>query len=337
MTFSESYGLATFAADGVAEAVGLVVGDRIFPLSGLVAAADPLRGASVLALLDRWAEVLPRLDELAATAPRSGTSSLSVEEVRFLPPVNLPRQIFCTGANYRKHVVDLTLDMNVGPPGLEGPELRKWAENMMDERAARGEPYVFTKPVSAVAGANDPLVLPANTAKPDWEIELGVVIGEGGYRIPRERALEHVAGYAIVNDISARDLIPRKDYAMLGTDWLRAKGQPGFLPFGPYVVPARFVPDPHALGLKLSVNGQVMQDESSADMLFNIARQIEYISEYSRLYPGDLICTGSPAGNGTHYNRYLQPGDEMVAEIEGLGRQRVRCLAPGQATTEGLR
>lgn len=325
---TETYGLATFAAAGVTEAVGIVVGDRIYPLSGLLAAADPLRGQSVLALLDRWADVLPRLDEIAAAARTSPTPSLSVEEVRFLPPVDLPRQIFCTGANYRKHVVDMTLDMNVGPAGLEGAELRRWAEDMMDERAAHGEPYVFTKPVSAVAGANDPLVLPATTIKPDWEIELGVIIGEGGYRIPRSRALEHVAGYAIVNDISARDLIARKDYAMLGTDWLKAKGQPGFLPFGPYLVPARFVPDPQALGLKLSVNGQVMQDESSADMLFDVARQIEYISQYARLYPGDVICTGSPAGNGTHYNRYLQPGDEMVAEIEGLGRQRVKCLGP---------
>jgi 2-keto-4-pentenoate hydratase/2-oxohepta-3-ene-1,7-dioic acid hydratase in catechol pathway len=152
-----------------------------------------------------------------------------------------------------------------------------------------------------------------------------VVIGRGGRGIARARALEHVAGYMVANDISARDLIARTDYKMLGTDWLKSKGQPGFLPLGPLLVPARFVPDPHRLGMRLTVSGQVMQDETTADMIFGIERQIEYISQYCELLPGDVICTGSPAGNGTHYNRFLRDGDVMEAEIDGLGRQRVVC------------
>jgi 2-keto-4-pentenoate hydratase/2-oxohepta-3-ene-1,7-dioic acid hydratase in catechol pathway len=115
---------------------------------------------------------------------------------------------------------------------------------------------------------------------------------------------------------------------MLGTDWLRAKGQPGFLPVGPYLTPAEFVAEPGNFGIKLSVNGDVMQNESTADMMFGVTRQISYISRFARLPPGDLICTGCPAGNGTHYNRFLRPGDFMVGEIEGLGAQRIRCVAP---------
>lgn len=323
------YGLATFSHDGFRQAVGLVIDDEIYPLAALLPPDHRLATGGMLGLLEDWEPNLPELNRLADGAKGSKVRPIPLASALMHPPVPTPRQIFCTGANYRKHVVDLTMDMKVGPEGVKDDELRRWAEKMMDDRAAHGEPYVFTKPVAALAGANDPLVLPATTTKPDWEIELGVVIGRAGYQISREDALSHVAGYAIVNDISARDLIARTDYAMLGTDWLKAKGQPGFLPFGPYIVPAAFVPDPENLSLKLSVNGQVMQDESSSDMIFGIARQIEYISTYSRLLPGDVICTGSPAGNGTHYGRFLQPGDEMVAEIEGLGVQRVRCVAPG--------
>ncbi len=197
----------------------------------------------------------------------------------------------------------------------------------MDNRVANGEPYVFTKPVSAISGPYDDLILPPTTAKPDWELELAVVIGKEGYNIREADAMDYVAGYTIVNDISARDLIPRTDYKMLGTDWFRSKGQPGFLPLGPYVVPKCFIDNPYDLLMKLTVSGATMQDETTADMLFNIEKQIAYISKYAKLLPGDIICTGSPAGNGTHYNRYLTDGDVMWGEISGLGYQRQKCVA----------
>lgn len=327
------YALATYSAPDAAKAVGIVQGDRIVPLDSLIDASSsgalaPFRGAAMLTLLDHWDELLPALNEAAGTGfAKASNQARDIAAVHFHPPVDLPRQIFCTGANYRTHVVHLTMDMKVGPEGLEGDALRQWAEKMMDDRIAHGEPYVFTKPVAAVAGANDPLVLPPTTTKPDWELELAVVIGKGGYGISADAAMEHVAGYAIVNDISARDLIPRTDYAMLGTDWLRSKGQAGFLPFGPYLVPAQFIPDPYDLNIRLSVEGQLMQNETTGDMMFDIARQIEYISRYTPLYPGDVICTGSPAGNGTHYNRFLTDGDLMIGEIDGLGTQTIRCVA----------
>ncbi|MEH3107827.1 MAG: fumarylacetoacetate hydrolase family protein [Sphingomonas fennica] len=327
------YALATFSVGGGPKQAGLVIDGRLAALDDLIADGGPAapgidRGATVLGLLERWDIALPTLDGIAAAAvPRDGRPWFAQEDATFHAPVDLPRQIFCTGANYRTHVVHLTMDMQVGPDGIQGDDLRRWAEKMMDDRLAHGEPYVFTKPVATVAGPDDDLVLPANTAMPDWELELAVVIGRGGHAISRAQAMEHVAGYAIVNDVSARDLIARTDYKMLGTDWLRAKGQRGFLPFGPYLVPARHVPDPYDLRIRLSVSGQLMQDETTGDMMFDIARQIEYISRYTPLLPGDLICTGSPAGNGTHYNRYLRDGDLMVGEIDGLGAQRVRCVA----------
>ncbi|WP_223191211.1 fumarylacetoacetate hydrolase family protein [Paraburkholderia panacisoli] len=322
------YALGTFSAQDGVRFVGFVMNDRVASLEDLAAkhGDSMLASAStVLELLENWDASRVALEHLASRIPVQDVDWQELSELRTHPAIDLPRQIFCTGANYRKHVVDLTVDAKVGPEGMNDAQLRQWAENMLDERVTRGEPYAFTKPVSAVSGAFDPLVLPDTTTQPDWELELAVVIGRGGYQISRDNALDHVAGYTIVNDISARDLIPRTDYKMLGTDWLRSKGQPGFLPLGPYFVPSAFVPDPHRMKMRLTVSGQVMQDETTADMLFGIERQIEYISRYSRLLPGDIICTGSPAGNGTHYNRFLREGDVMEAEIEGLGRQRQVC------------
>jgi 2-keto-4-pentenoate hydratase/2-oxohepta-3-ene-1,7-dioic acid hydratase in catechol pathway len=328
-----AFALGTFSHEGGERFAAMCVGDRVLPLHALHAlaagcAAEWPANASVLDLLQDWDRNLAALRALRERIPAEHASEISMSDLRVHPPVDLPRQVLCTGANYRKHVVDLTLDMGVGPPGLEGPALRKWAEDMMDERAAQGEPYVFPKLPSAITGAFDPVVLPATTLKPDWELELAVIIGHPARNVPRERALDYVAGYSIVNDVSARDLIARTDYKMLGTDWLRSKSAPSFMPFGPVLVPACFVPNAQDLRITLKLNGQTMQDESTADMLFDVARQIEYITTHVQLWPGDLVATGSPAGNGTHYNRFLQAGDVMESSIEGLGSQRNPCVAP---------
>lgn len=324
----KTFAIGTFSRkSGSAERfAGIVIDHQVAVLSDLAREYNyqGLVGRSVLSLLETWDASLRDLKLLLAEVPVRGW--FDEEDLVFHSPVDLPRQVFCTGANYRKHVVDLTVDSGVGPEGLNQAELRQWAEDMMDLRVAEGEPYVFTKPVSAISGAYDELVLPPTTTKPDWELELAVVIGKEAYNIGEEEALDYVAGYTIVNDVSARDLIPRTDYKMLGTDWLRSKGQPGFLPVGPYLVPKEFIADPYNLSLKLTVSGRLMQDETTADMLFSIEQQIAYISRYAKLLPGDIICTGSPAGNGTHYDRYLTEGDVMVGDIAGLGRQRQICV-----------
>jgi 2-keto-4-pentenoate hydratase/2-oxohepta-3-ene-1,7-dioic acid hydratase in catechol pathway len=162
----------------------------------------------------------------------------------------------------------------------------------------------------------------------DWELELGVVIGRRAHRVSAADAFDYVAGYTIVNDVTARTLVPRNDIAMMGTDWFRAKNQPTFFPTGPYVVPKRFVPDPAKLRIRLSLNGKVMQDALADDLLFDIPSLIAYASSVAVLQPGDLLITGSPAGNGSHWGRFLKDGDVMEAEISGLGTQRSTVRGP---------
>jgi 2-keto-4-pentenoate hydratase/2-oxohepta-3-ene-1,7-dioic acid hydratase in catechol pathway len=203
---------------------------------------------------------------------------------------------------------------------------------MMDERVAHGEPYIFLGAVSALAGAYDDVVLPPRGEEHDWELELAAVIGRGGRDIAREDALDHVAGYTICNDLTTRDLVHRPDLAAIGSDWVRGKNSPTFLPTGPWLVPSRFVGDPMSLRIRLELNGAVMQDESTADMIFDVARLVSYASERVELLPGDLLLTGSPAGNGTRWNRFLRDGDVMEGTITGLGTQRNRCRSAVGAT-----
>lgn len=143
--------------------------------------------------------------------------------------------------------------------------------------------------------------------------------------------MDCVAGYVVVNDLSTRDRIFRPDIPSIGTDWLAGKNAPTFLPLGPWITPARFVADPMELRICLSLNGKVMQDETTADMIFDIGRLIAHVSAITPLCPGDLLLTGSPAGNGAHYGRYLQGGDVMESTITGLGTQRNRCVVKAVA------
>jgi 2-keto-4-pentenoate hydratase/2-oxohepta-3-ene-1,7-dioic acid hydratase in catechol pathway len=197
----------------------------------------------------------------------------------------------------------------------------------MDERAKNALPYCFLKLPSCVVGPEDAVVLPRNVEKPDWELELGVVIGRRSRHVTAAEAMDHVAGYAVVNDVTAREHIFRRDAGAIGADWLSGKCFPTFLPFGPMIVPKQFVPNPYDLNIRLSVNGKVYQDETTADMMIDIARQIEYLSDRVELLPGDLICTGSPYGNGSAFGVYLQPGDVMEGTITGLGTLRNPCVA----------
>jgi 2-keto-4-pentenoate hydratase/2-oxohepta-3-ene-1,7-dioic acid hydratase in catechol pathway len=240
--------------------------------------------------------------------------------------------VYCAGANYFKHVVDVICD---SPPDevpgtvkMDKTQMRAYAVDLMTKRRLHGEPYFFNKPVSTLTGACDPILLPPLAKKPDWELELGVVIGKAARRIRRAEAMSHVAGYTIVNDITDRVLLWRRDEVkQMGTDWVAGKSSPTYLPTGPFMLPAAFVPDPTVLKLQLRLNGEIKQDESTDDMIFDIPRLIEYLSSMVQLWPGDLICTGSPAGNGTHYNRFLQPGDVVESTISGLGYQRNPVVA----------
>lgn len=206
--------------------------------------------------------------------------------------------------------------------GATPEEARADAEEMMDERIRSGVPYVFLGSPRAICGPYDDVVLPVLGEQHDWELELALVIGKSGKNIPAEEAMEYVAGYTISNDLTTRDRLYRPDLKAIGTDWFTAKNADTFLPTGPFLVPAAFVGDPSDLRITLRHNGVVRQDESTKDMIFDIPRLIAYVSTTTTLLPGDLLLTGSPAGNGAHWGVFLKPGDVVEAEITGLGHQR---------------
>jgi 2-keto-4-pentenoate hydratase/2-oxohepta-3-ene-1,7-dioic acid hydratase in catechol pathway len=298
--------LARLSVAGCPPFPALVNGDRALPL----AAVRGLRGgASIDALLANWSHDEPLLADVdvAAGAP--------LASFRVHAPVT-PTTVYCTIGNYRAQVVEAALDAD---PAANIDTLHQ----ALDRRQHDGDPYVALKPACAVADPFGPLVIDAALKTLDWEVEIGVVIGKPAHRVTAATALAHVAGYCTVNDITLRERLFRTDPKAMGTDFLQAKGGPGWLPVGPWLVPARQVSDASALRLTLKLNGRTMQDGVASDMLFVIAEQIAYLSRHVELRPGDLVCTGSPAGFGSHHGRYLQPGDVIEAEVEGLGLQRV--------------
>ena len=275
-------------------------------------------------LLDDWPTAFAAL----AQAITRAAAAVPLTKLRTLAPVPDARQLFCTGANYGRHVVEMSTVMpHPETTGMTVEEKRAFGLALVERQRASGQPYIFMKPTTAIAGPDDDLVLPDFSAKIDWEVELAVVMGAAAYRVPRDQAMAHVAGYMVANDVTARDRVQRSDPGAFGPDWVGAKGAPGFLPTGPWFVPAAYIGDPHDLGLRLWVNGALMQDDRTTDMTFAIDHQIAALSARARLQPGDILCTGSPAGNGVARGIFLQPGDVVEAEVDGLGRQRTRCVA----------
>ena len=305
--------LGTFRSAGGPAFPGLLVDGAVIDLGGMAATTRDL--------LARWDDVRRRLDALAAAGGGRPLADLEV-----LAPVE-PRQVVQAGANYRTHVVDLAVKHAEIRPGQTLDEVRAEVAAMMDRRAEHGRPYIFTGLPSAVTGPYDDVVLPGYSDQHDWELELAAVVGAPAYRVSREDALAHVAAYTIVNDLTTRDRVFVLEMKEIGTDWFRAKNAPGFLPTGPFLVPADLVGDPQDLRIRLSLNGDVMQDESTKDMLFGVAAILSEASQTARLLPGDLVLTGSPAGNGLHHGRLLRDGDVMVGAITGLGVQRTRTVA----------
>jgi 2-keto-4-pentenoate hydratase/2-oxohepta-3-ene-1,7-dioic acid hydratase in catechol pathway len=318
-----TYGVATVRRNGAPTAV-LVRDGKYVPLSHWD------EHGSLPELLHDWDSLSARLAKWAEDAA-AFEEAVPLSDAEVLAPYR-PQQVFCTGANYKKHVVGLIM----GDPSmrtaehenLSEDELKSRVEAMMDQRA-KALPFVFLKLPSCVVGPQDQIILPRNVEKPDWELELGVVIGRRAHHVGAAEAMDYVAGFAVVNDVTAREHIFRRDGSAIGADWLSGKCFPTFLPFGPMIVPRDQVRDPYDLQLTLKVNGKTYQDENTSDMMASIERQIAYLSDRVVLEPGDLICTGSPYGNGSAFGVFLKPGDEIEATITGLGTQRNRCVAEG--------
>jgi 2-keto-4-pentenoate hydratase/2-oxohepta-3-ene-1,7-dioic acid hydratase in catechol pathway len=205
-------------------------------------------------------------------------------------PIDRPEKIVCIGLNYRDHAEEQGIDL---------PEA----------------PLLFAKWPNTLIGAGEPIVIPPVTKQVDYEAELGVVIGKRVRGISADDALEAVRGYVCLNDVSARDL------QFSDGQWVRGKSLDTFCPIGPELVPAADVPDPQALPIRAIVNGDVLQDSTTANMIFSVAEIVAHVSRAITLEPGDLIATGTPAGVGAFRDPpvWLQPGDEITIEIEGVG------------------
>ena len=185
------------------------------------------------------------------------------------------------------------------------------------------EPIIFSKASSALSGPFDPVIIPRQSTKTDWEVELGVVIGKVASYVSEAEALSYVAGYCTVNDVSERAFQIEK-----GGQWIKGKSAPSFGPIGPYLVTADEVPDPQNLSLSLSLNGETVQNSNTSDMIFGVAEIVSYMSHFMTLLPGDIIATGTPSGVGMGMKpqRFLIEGDVMELEVEGLGRQRQQAV-----------
>ena len=285
------------------------MGEDLFPIDGQRARRllRPDGAPTMLGILERWSEWQPVLDELAGSlaAPAAETESRALRAgVSLRAPVLYPRKVLCAGANYGSHVREM---------GREPPD------------KARTRPFFFLKPpTTTIIGPEEAIRIPPGTEKVDWEVELAAIVGQRARDVPRERAAEYVAGYTILNDISARDIHRREDWGdgPFYWDWLQSKGCDTFAPMGPYFVPRSQMADPYNLRISLSVNGEMMQDSNTSDLIFNVEEQIAYLSSMITLEPGDVIATGTPPGVGMPCGTFLKSGDLVVAEIEGIGALR---------------
>ena len=270
------------------EKPGLIDGDgRLRDLSGSIAEID--RAALSPQGLAELRKLSVETLPLVSGKPRLGV------------PLTCISKLVCVGLNYRDHAEEA---------GMAIPT----------------EPVLFMKATTCITGPTDPVIMPKGSAKTDWEIELGIVIGSIARDVPLERALEYVAGYVAVNDISEREFQLER-----GGQWDKGKGCDTFGPIGPWLVTRDEIPDPQNLAMRLTVNGQIMQNGNTRTMIFGCAEIVSYISRFMTLLPGDVIATGTPPGVGLGRKppRYLKAGDTMRLSIEGLGVQEQKvCASP---------
>jgi 2-keto-4-pentenoate hydratase/2-oxohepta-3-ene-1,7-dioic acid hydratase in catechol pathway len=296
--------LVSFGPAGC-EQPGVLGDDAIVPLAPLLADLG-IHGAGMNAVLGLLPYLRPQITDLLAdpAAPRVAPGA-----VRLGPPVPAPPTVIVIGGNFHSHVNEMA-GMNGGKP----PQ----------------QPIIVPKPTTNVIGPNDPVVKPAVTSELDYEAEMGVVIGRAGRNIPRARAMEHVAGYMNIQDMTARDLILPPGEPWMHIQMGRAKGFDGSSPCGPWLLTADEVEDPQNLRVQMWVNDELRQDGNTDDMVVDIAGLVESVSAVFKLRPGDILITGTPAGVGAKMDppRFLRPGDSISMEITGLGRTDNPITAP---------
>jgi len=295
--------LATCRAAGGGLAAAIAVDQKPYLLesaarAGLAGVDAAWLAGGVRAMMAGWDKTGPWLrDAGPAVADLAARGKIEPLAPSSLAAPYVPDKIFCAASNFVEHANEM------------GTVLAAKAES---------KPYMFLKLANTVIGPGQTINMPPETAMLDWEIELAAVIGKRCRRIKAEDALGAVAGYAIVNDVSARDLNVRSDYPFK-FDWFQGKCHDTFAPFGPWIVPAWQVPDPQAVKLRLDVNETTMQEDTTANMIWTVREQIAYLSTIVTLQPGDVIATGTPTGVGMGRGVFLKDGDRIVATIDGIG------------------
>jgi 2-keto-4-pentenoate hydratase/2-oxohepta-3-ene-1,7-dioic acid hydratase in catechol pathway len=293
--------IATYR-QGASTKVGVVVDDRMVDLAAALAAAgsDTSIAESTIAFLAGGEAAISAAQAALSKADSSASQPLSA--VKLAAPLPCPGKLLCLAGNYAAHI-------------QEGGGTYVGKEKMI--------PRFFSKPCSAVIATGEAIRVPNSTGFADWELELAVVIGKSGRDLTPEQAADHIAGYTIFNDISARQLTFREnlpqqegDYYF---DWLVGKWLDTFGPMGPWITLKDEVPHPDRLGMKLWLNDALQQDANTGQMIFSPAEAIAFISQFVTLNPGDIISTGTPAGVGASKKLRLNPGDRIRGEIEGLG------------------
>src|ERR1700724_1890080 len=299
---SSGYKLVTYASANGPRA-GVVVGETVHDAAALTGQA---RYATVLAILEDWAAASARLEAAAAGAGAAGGVALA--QTILLAPVRWPSAIYCAGANFTDHMLEMAKVQNIAPEP--------------DPKSVGLKPWHFIKASRTLADPGKTVILPSYSKMVDWEVELTAVIGKAARNVTVERALDHVAGYTIANDLSARDLTKRAqvpDSSPFKFDWLGQKNFDDACPLGPWIVPAEDIPDPQNVALKLWVNDVIKQDSHTSKMIFSLAEQIAHISSRLTLHPGDLVLTGTPAGVGLARKEFLKAGDVVKLWVEGIG------------------
>jgi 2-keto-4-pentenoate hydratase/2-oxohepta-3-ene-1,7-dioic acid hydratase in catechol pathway len=299
-----SYQLVTYQTKKGPRA-GVVVGETVFDAAALTRKASYV---TMLDILNDWKSAQRLLRKAAAAAAKSKRKGLPLKSTKLLVPVLWPSAIYCAGANYADHTLEMARLQNIPPAP--------------DPHDVGLKPWHFIKASRTVAADKTTIKLPTASNAIDWEAELGAVVGRAAKNVPIEKALDYVAGYTIANELSARDLTKRNqlpDSSPFKFDWVGQKCFDGACPLGPWIVPATDIRDPQKLGIKLWVNDVLKQDSNTDKMIFTLAEQIAHLSSRITLHPGDIILTGTPSGVGAARKEFLKRGDVTKVWIEGIG------------------
>ena len=310
---SKTYRLLTYRDEDGRPVAGILVDQHVYPAKTLLADLEAVDSSSVLGLLGGWDDARPALQSAVETCrPEQGRP---LADLKLEAPILYPSAVFATNANYYDHLEEMA-----------EVAFRATGKKSIIQRIA--EPYMIMKTSAhSVVGPGAPIRYPRFTKELDWEAEIGVVIGRGGEDIAVDDAMQSVAGYTIVNDLSARDMMKREGVPFI-FDWFGQKCFAGSVPMGPWITPAEFIPDPYNMGIKLWVNDVLKQNGNSKQMVYSIAEQIAYLSRRLTLRPGDVISTGCPAGVGMPNDDFLKVGDEIRIEIDGIGSMVNPVVAP---------